>query len=141
MTIYCECGFYGNNTVNGYFLLSSKTAAIQDSFEYRFGLRRNARFNPGKYKHYPAKTGGKYEKISTDVSNLSQLLNRSAAECKRKNTSWSGINYAVKTENDSLLCKDKTTLQKKIQGDNVVDIFHRGIPPYISHIGVCHPKG
>ena len=79
--------------------------------------------------------------MSTDVGNLSQLLNRSAAECKRKITSWSGINYAVKTENDSLLCKDKTTLQKKIQGDNVVDIFPGGILTYISHIDVCHPKG
>ena len=29
--------------------LFSKTAAIQDSFEYRFGMRRNARLNPGKF--------------------------------------------------------------------------------------------
>ena len=33
------------------FLFSSKTGAIQDSFEYRFGLRRNARLNPGKFQH------------------------------------------------------------------------------------------
>lgn len=32
------------------FGFSIKVAAIQDSFEYRFGLRRNARLNPGKYR-------------------------------------------------------------------------------------------
>ena len=56
--------------------------------------------------------------MSVNVSN-SRLVNRSA-ECKRKNTLWNGINYAVRTDNDSLLSKDKTTLQWKIQGDNVV---------------------
>ena len=70
--------------MSGYFLLSSKTAAIQDSFEYRFGLRRNARFNPGKYKLYSAKTGKKYEKMSVDVSN-SHLINR-FSECKTEKT-------------------------------------------------------
>ena len=33
---------------------------------------------------------------------------------KEKNTLWNGINYAVRTENDSLLSKDRSTLQWKI---------------------------
>ena len=58
--------------------------------------------------------------MPADVSN-SHFVNRSD-ECKRKNTLWNGINYAVKIENDSLLSKDRKTLQGEIQGDNVVDI-------------------
>ena len=81
------------------FFLSSKTAAIQDSFEYRFGLRRNARFNPGKYKHYPAKRAKKYEKMSADVR-YSHLVNRSA-ECKRKNDFMEWCKLCGKDKNDS----------------------------------------
>ena len=36
---------------DGSYSFPQKTAAIQDSFEYRFGLRRNARLNPGKYEN------------------------------------------------------------------------------------------
>ena len=50
------------------------------------------------------------------------ILSTGLTSVKEKNTLWNGVNYAVKIENDSLLSKDRKTLQGKIQGDNVVDI-------------------
>jgi len=42
------------------------------------------------------------------------ILSIGLPSVKEKNALWSGKNYTVKTENDSLLSKDRTTLQWKI---------------------------
>ena len=42
------------------------------------------------------------------------ILSTGLPSVKEKHTLWNGKNYTVKTENDSLLSKDRTTLQWKI---------------------------
>ena len=46
----------------------------------------------------------------SDIATLSTGLPR----VKEKTTLWNGVNYAVRTENDSLLSKDRLTFQWKI---------------------------
>ena len=43
----------------------------------------------------------------SDIATLSTGL----PSVKEKTTLWNGVNYAVRTENDSLLSKDRSTLQ------------------------------